>query len=81
MLLRVVEGVVVWRAVAGGREEGLAVATNQLDLLGGDPVVVKPSELTPVSHVVLHSMGRPYKTIHNQREYSVEVTSSRQVTI
>ena len=46
-----------WSASASG-EKGLAVATDQSDLLGGDLVVVKPSELTPVSHVVLHSVKR-----------------------
>ena len=56
-LLGVLEGGVVWRAGSSG-EQGLAVATDQSDLLGGDLVVVKPSELSPISHVVLHSVKK-----------------------
>ena len=55
MLLGVLAGGVVWRAGTSG-EERLAVATDQSDLLGGDLVVVQPSEVTPVSYVVLHSV-------------------------
>ena len=70
-----IEGVVVRSSSvdgssrAGREEEGLAVTTDKLDLLCGNFVIVKPSEVAPVSHVVLHSVERRIHIIYNTMRY------------